>query len=144
MPLTSRKRKGRRAYLLLEVAVGAGIVAAALLFALGLAARSRATVSGAGQRASAAALARAQAESVVSSLPAGVGDQALAAVPGMPGLRMGWSTANGTLPGVTSAVRDVTVTVEYSVPVRSREDVETPPVNDGKAQLTVVRTWAQR
>ena len=141
--------KKPRGYLLLEAMIAGAVVAVTLLIALDFAAKSRADTSAAGQRQVASTLARAQTDTIISALPTATADQvAFAAVAGMPGLRMKWTTTTdavlGTLstPPIATPIKQVTVTVEYSVPIGSAEDLRAG-AKDGKAEIVAHQTWVQ-
>ena len=131
-----------RGYLLIEALVAGAVISLTLLSALTFVAQARVEAKGAGNRAQAIQLARGQAELMASALPTNALSQGSLPVVGMPGFDMEFTTATTSLAGVpTLDTRDLTVIVEYPCAKGSREDNEAQPANDGRATVTVHRTW---
>lgn len=142
----------KRGYVLLEAGIGGAILAVSLSFAVSQLAAARAEVTFAAKHALAVSLARAKLDEAVSSLPAGIADQA-SFVPvgvGFPGLRWRWTTTDsavGTNAAAgfqsTGVAKEVTVVVDFICARNSREDLAAAPAGDGRGEVTVVRLWLE-
>ncbi|OGQ25253.1 MAG: hypothetical protein A2138_05160 [Deltaproteobacteria bacterium RBG_16_71_12] len=106
-----------RGYIMMEALISGALLAVVLGTTLSLIASYRVEVTMAARRAEASALAMATADELMARSHT-TGVQALAAVPGHPGFRSGWTIATTALPSTpplpgANAVHRITVTIEY-------------------------------
>ncbi len=142
-------KRAARGYLLIESAIAGGLLLAAIGVALALVAQARASVSSSANAASAAALLRSKADEIASQTTCPASSTLVDVGAGFPGFQWSWSAASSAamlsssplLTSTDAPLCEVSVTVEYPVALRSRDDATDGVVGNGRARLHLSKMW---
>lgn len=141
--------RGARGYLLIESAIAGGLLLAAIGVALALVAQARASVSSSANGASAAALVRSKVDEIASQTTCSASSVLVDVGAGFPGFKWSWSAGSAAAMSSSSPLLtttdaplcEVSVTVEYPVATRSRDDATDGVANNGRARLHLSKMW---
>lgn len=141
-----------RGYLLMEAMLGSAVLAVTFAVAADQVGASRRGASYAGHKQTAITLANGKADAAIAGLPTSPTADATTLRPvdaaRYPGFTWRWTTTDASagaaarsVPAIPFTAREVTVVVTFPTEARSLDDRATPPVDDGRASVTISKLW---